>query len=75
VPFLAIPLLLVVKKSAFKDGISTTIEELLNENFDKKIVFGGVNNSAGTSVIQVIWYKYGETKVHRFIDSSIIKEQ
>jgi len=63
-----------VNKSAFKDRIPTTIEELLNENFDKKIVFGGVNNSAGISVIQGISYKYGETKVHRFIDSSIIKE-
>lgn len=70
VPFLNIPLLIVGNKKMIKNNIPESIEEVINESF----IFGGINNSAGTSVVKGIWYKYGERGLKNLLENGIIKE-
>lgn len=74
VPFLSIPLLLVVNKEMIKGEVPRTLEELLESCEHNTVVFGGVNNSAGTSVVKGIWYKFGEYGLNKVIENSVIRE-
>lgn len=74
VPFLTIPLLIVVNKKLLKNESPNTIKDIIYNDYEDKIVFGGINNSAGTSVVKGIWYKYKEDGLKNFKNNSIIKE-
>lgn len=70
-PFLVIPLVIVVNKNVIdEEYIPKSFEALCNPYYEDKVLFGGIDTSAGKSVLMTLWYIYGEGMVHRFIKNS-----
>ncbi len=72
-PFIVVPLIFVVNKSLLpKERIPNSFEDLLDSYYEKKVVFGGIHNSAGRSILKSIWYLFGREKAENFLRSSTI---
>ena len=68
IPAIVIPMVMAVNRLALNlDRMPCSFRELLEPKWEGKVVLGGIDTSAGKSILMGIWYLYGEDAVHRFI--------
>lgn len=71
IPAIVIPMVMAVNRLALNtDRIPWSFRELLEPEWEGKVILGGIDTSAGKSILMGIWYLYGEDAVHRFIRNS-----
>lgn len=64
-PFVIIPLVFYSKTP-----FSASLKEVVNEN--KRLAFGGINNSAGKTVVKLLLEKFGQAKTREFVSHSLV---
>ena len=73
-PSIVIPLVMVANTALLKEEeIPQSLEELTHPKWEGKITFGGMDTSAGKSVLMALWYLYGEEAVYKFIKNSTVQ--
>ncbi len=71
-PFITIPLVIVVNKGLLNGcGIPESFGQLCDERYSGKVVYGGIDTSAGRSLLMSMWYMYGEDMLRDFMDNSV----
>ncbi|SCY75965.1 ABC transporter substrate-binding protein [Alkaliphilus peptidifermentans] len=72
-PFIVIPLVMVINTNLVKESeMPASLKDLLHPSFKHRYAFGGVNNSAGRSLIKSLWYLYGSDAAKKFLSGSLI---
>ena len=67
-PAIVIPMVMAVNRLLLgQSAAPCSFKELLSPEWEGRVVLGGIDTSAGKSVLMGIWYLYGEDAVHRFI--------
>jgi len=70
IPSNIIPLVMVVNRTLIEDrAVPKSLESLLSERWKGKVVLGGIDTSAGKSVLMAYWYLYGKTAVEKLIEN------
>lgn len=64
-PFVIIPLVLY-------GNTDFSNKNILDISTEFKISFGGINNSAGKTIVKSIWYKYGKENIKNILKNSTI---
>jgi ABC-type Fe3+ transport system substrate-binding protein len=72
-PALVIPLVIVVNTALLgKETPPESLYDLTADVWQGKVVFGGMDTSAGRSLLLSLWYLYGEEAMHRFIRNASV---
>lgn len=72
-PALVIPLVIVVNTALIgQKSPPTSLYDLADQAWQGKVVFGGIDTSAGKSLLMSLWYLYGEETMHRFIRNATV---
>ncbi len=73
IPFVIIPQVMVVNHSTIGDlPVPTALKDLAKPCYKGKFVIGGIHNSAGRSIIKVIWHLYGYETAKAFKENAIL---
>lgn len=67
-PYLAIPLVFYSPKADFPKELS--LRQVAEESYD--IAFGGINNSAGKSVVKTLWSGYGKAAADSIFRNALV---
>lgn len=70
-PFIVIPLVIVINtgKTHLRPK---SLEELCSREYCGQVTFGGIHNSAGRSLLKVVWSLYGKSSAKTLLDNSVI---
>ncbi|MGV8146542.1 MAG: ABC transporter substrate-binding protein [Alkaliphilus sp.] len=70
-PFIVIPLVIVINtgKTHLRP---TSLKDLCSEEYRGQVTFGGIQNSAGRSLIKAVWSLYGKSLAKELLINSII---
>ncbi|MCD5410932.1 MAG: ABC transporter substrate-binding protein [Clostridiales bacterium] len=70
-PFIVIPLVIVINtgKTHLRPK---SLEELCSKEYCGQVTFGGIHNSAGRSLIKIIWSLYGKSSAKALLDNSVV---
>ncbi len=70
IPSNIIPLVMVINRTLVEEGeVPTSFESLLSDKWNGKVVLGGIDTSAGKSVLMAYWYLFGKTAVDKLIEN------
>lgn len=70
-PYIVIPLVIIVNEGKLNGRRPpSSIEDLFSDSFKDDVVFGGIQNSAGFSLMKSIWWLYGKENLVKFMKNS-----
>ena len=71
-PFIVIPLVMIINNQRLLNRPAPTkLADLLNPAFKGDYAFGGLHNSAGRTLLQAIWYLYGEQSAREYLANAV----